>query len=460
MKMRKKLQNEKGMALVVILAVVVLMSLIGTTILFSSNTGRKISTSYKGSADALQNADAGISEAAQKLFNKDIVAPETPCGGISDAALNWKYDGYTKNIANEYTVSYVFREDNAGVKSLACDEAGHPLYQIISKGYVTPTGGSAFIAGGPVDGKLNKNFVGTSSGAAGVEKKLLAMLKMNGSGKSTPFDCGVFGDDGVILKGQGYIDSYDSSKTPWTTQGQFENGSIATNAKGTGVINLVGQGKVYGDASVGLGGNKDTDITISGQGEIFGDKYVLTAKKDMTPQKAPNGGTPLTISGTMDLIGQAEPYRVDSVNLAGQNVVTISGDVILIVDHTFKTAGQSKLLISEGASLTMYVAGNIDMAGQGIVNQNQKPEKVLVYGTETCTNVKLAGQSVLYAALYTPKAVATFTGQADIFGSVITKKITVTGQGSIHYDESLKNQGGGGGGGTITGYKLLSWKEL
>ena len=106
----------------------------------------------------------------------------------------------------------------------------------------------------------------------------------------------------------------------------------------------------------------------------------------------------------------------------------------------------------------MYVNGNIDMAGQGIVNLNQKPEKVIVYGTDSCTDVKLAGQAVLYAAIHAPKAAATFSGQADIFGSVITRNITVTGQGSIHYDESLKNIGGGGG--AVTGYKMISWKEF
>jgi hypothetical protein len=421
--MKTKINNQKGMALVTVIVLLMLLSLIGTTALFSSNTGKKISANYRYAADALQNADAGISDAARQLANNTIVG---------NGNTNWSYTHSTTGFTNNYTVTYVLREDNGGNRTIAKDSANRPYYQIDS--------------------------IGFSSGAAGVQRKIRAMVKMSGSGGATTFDTGVFGDDGVVLKGQGYIDSYDSSKSPWATPGQYKNGSIATNAKGVGVINLVGQGKVYGDARVGVEGNPATDITISGQGDITGAKDKISEKKDMTPKNAPPGGVPLTLSGTMTIPGGT--YRVGSVNLTGQNVVTIGGNVTLIVDSTFKTAGQSKLLINEGASLTMYVAGNIDMAGQGIVNQNQKPDKVLVYGTETCTDVKLAGQSVLYAAMYTPKAIATFTGQADIFGSVVTKKITVTGQGSIHYDESLKNQGGGGGGGTITGYKMLSWKEL
>ena len=421
--MRTKINDQKGMALVTVIVLMLLLSLIATSALFSSNTGKKISANYRYATDALQNADAGISDAARQLANNTIVG---------NGNLNWSYTHTTTGFNNNYTVSYVLREDNGGNKVIAKDSSDRPYYQIDSIGY--------------------------SSGAAGVQRRIRAMVRLNGSGGSSTFDCGVFGDDGVILKGQGYIDSYDSSKSPWTAAGKEKNGSVATNAKGAGVINLVGQGEIYGNASVGVDGNPATDITVSGQGEITGIKGVISEKKDMTPKNAPVGGVPLTLSGTMTVPGGT--YRVSSVNLTGQNVVTIGGNVTLIVDGTFKTAGQSKLLINEGASLTLYVAGNIDMAGQGIVNQNQKPDKVLVYGTETCTDVKLAGQSVLYAALYTPKAVATFTGQADIFGSVVTKKITVTGQGSIHYDESLKNQGGGGGGGAITGYKMLSWKEL
>ena len=56
---------------------------------------------------------------------------------------------------------------------------------------------------------------------------------------------------------------------------------------------------------------------------------------------------------------------MDSINLAGKNVVTIDGDVTLIVEGNFKTAGQSKIVISQGASLTLYVAGNIDMDRTG-----------------------------------------------------------------------------------------------
>ncbi len=411
------LKNQKGMALVTILVLMMLLSLIGSTALFSSNTGKKISANYRYAADALQNADAGIADAARQILNKTIVG---------NGQTGWTHSGSTTGFTNSFTVSYVTRTDNAGNKTIAYDATGKPYYQIDSAGY--------------------------SSGANGVERRIKAVIQLKHSGST--FDCGVFGDEWVALKGQGYVDSFDSSAGAWTAEGAGRNGHVGTNGKGSGVINLVGQPDIYGNATVGPGG-ATTDVTTSGQAEVHGEKTVASEKKDMTPKQDPGGGIPLTLSGTMSIPGGE--YRVSNVQLSGQNTVTINGNVTLYVDGSFKTAGQSKLKINDGASLTLYVNGNVDMAGQGIVNMNQKAEKVVVYGTENCQDVKLAGQSVLYAAIYAPKATATFTGQADIFGSVITKNITVTGQGSIHYDEALKKQGGGGG--VVTGYKMISWKK-
>ena len=411
------IKNEKGIALVTILVLLMLLSLIGSTALFSSNTGKKISANYRYAADALQNADAGIADAARQLLNKTIVG---------NGETGWNQSGSTTGFTNGFTVSYVTRTDNTGNKTIAYDSTGKPYYQIDAVGY--------------------------SSGANGVERRIKAVIQLKHSGST--FDSGIFADDWVALKGQGYVDSFDSTAGAWTGEGVRRNGHVGTNARGSGVIDLMGQPDIYGNAIVGPGG-APTDVTTSGQAEVHGEKTVASEKKDMTPKQDPGNGIPLTLSGTMTIPGGE--YRVSNIQLSGQNTITINGNVTLYVDGNFKTAGQSKLKINDGASLTLYVNGNIDMAGQGIVNMNQKAEKVIVYGTESCQDVKLAGQSVLYAAIYAPKAAATFTGQADIFGSVITKNITVTGQGSIHYDEALRNQGGGGG--AVTGYKMISWKE-
>jgi cytoskeletal protein CcmA (bactofilin family) len=376
MKMKKQIQNEKGMALVVILAVVVLMSLIGTTILFSSNTGRKISTSYKGSADALQNADAGIAEAAQILFNefgKDkalrdpkIVGPQVACDASSNDALNWKNDGYTKNIANEYTVSYIFRKDNAGVKKLACDEAGNPLYQIISKGYVTPAGGSAFVAGGPEDGKLNKNFSATSSGAAGVEKKLEAMVQViNSPGTGTPAIPGTPGTSPVITLdpafGAGIVTNGDLriNGSSNIDGGTHTNGDTRFNGSGTVTGNVNAVGSITTNGSWTTGSKNDNAPTI-----------VVPQVTDgkLADLKAAAQSSGVYNSGNFNYNGSGD---LGNKVIFAEGNLTLNGSIIngTIVAKGNVTINGSSQINGDGVIGTAIVAkGNITMNGSSDSN--------------------------------------------------------------------------------------------
>ena len=410
MKMKKRLQNEKGIALVVILAVVVLISLIGTTILFSSNTGRKISTSFKGSADALQNADAGIADAARKLFNKDIVGPVVPCGDTSSTALNWKYDGYTANIANEYTVSYVFREDNGGVKSLACDEAGNPLYQIISKGYVTPTGGSAFIVnpGGSDDGKLNKNFTAASSGDAGVEKKLLAMIQVI----NTPGTPGTPGTQPVTT-------------TTTTLDPAF----------GAGII-TDGDLRINGSSNINGGTHTNGDTRFNGSGTVTG---------------AVNAVGSITTNGSWatgpknDNAALFPVPRVDDGKLADLRTAAIASGVYNSGNFNYNGSGDlgNQVIFAEGnltlngsiINGTIVAKGNVTINGSSQINGNG------IIGTAIVAkgNITMNGSSNSHGAFWSNGSFVQ-NGASRVIGSIVSiGDITRNGSFNFTADNNIQN---------------------
>lgn len=148
--------------------------------------------------------------------------------------------------------------------------------------------------------------------------------------------------------------------------------------------------------------------------------------------------------------------RVDSISLASKSTITISGDVTLYVDGDIHISGKAMIDIPIGSALTIYASGTIHMAGQGIVNQNAKPENLIIYGTDGCSNAHFSGQAAFYGAIYAPEADFNFSGQEDIFGSIICNTVDITGQGNIHYDEHLKNIGSG----TVSGFNIISWKNL
>ena len=411
MKMNKQLQNEKGMALLVILAVVVLMSLIGTTILFSSNNGRKISTSYRSSADALQNAEAGIAEASRKLFNKEIVGGKLPDGKPDPG---WKYDeGFTPNIANEYTVSYVLRKDNAGVNSVALDEAGFPLYQIVSKGYVTTTFS---------DGKPNINYAATSSGTAGVEKKLLAMVQViNTPGTSTR-----------------------TERDPAFGGGIVSNGDLRIN--GSSNIN----GGTHSNGNTVFHGSGTVTGTVSAHGSLSPGNYSITgaqtqnAKEIVLPSVADKMAA-LEATARASGIYKKSNFNYNGSGDLGNKVIFVDGDLTLNGD------------IMNG---TIVATGNVTINGSSQINTNQAIGTAIV----ALGDIIMNGASDSYGAFWSNGSFVQ-NGSSRVFGTIVSQG-DITRNGSFNFTASDKIQNDNlptvtiPGSPAISKYKVLSRKEV
>ena len=216
----------------------------------------------------------------------------------------------------------------------------------------------------------------------------------------------------------------------------------------------VGNGTIYGDAIVGTGGTTSTVISLDPQGDITGSQTVLSEPFLMPSVTDPGHEISVGIlSGSQTI---STDTRVDSISLAAQSTITISGDVTLYVDGDIRISGQAMINIPVASSLTIYASGRIHMAGQGIVNENDRPENLIIYGTDDCSDVHFSGQADLYGAIYAPEADFDSSGQADIFGSIIGNTVDIRGQGSIHYDENLNDLGNG----TVTDFNVISWKNL
>lgn len=229
------------------------------------------------------------------------------------------------------------------------------------------------------------------------------------------------------------MDSYDSSKGPYNgTHGQ--NGGVGTNSTARGAITLGGGAVVYGNVWVGPGGDPAKAVTLNGGSTVKGTKAALSSPRDMTPMTDPGGGTPISfVSGTTLTSGT---YRASSINLTG-GTATINGNVILYVTGDMKLSGSAQIVISAGSSLTVYVSGSISIGGGGMVNQTLNPHSLTVYGTSTCTSATFSGNSVLYGAIYTPKATTSVSGCTSFYGSVIGGSVSISGGTAVHYDESL-----------------------
>jgi hypothetical protein len=267
------------------------------------------------------------------------------------------------------------------------------------------------------------------------------------------------------------IDSYDSRDPNKSTDGLYdvtkrqENGNIATDS------NLIeaGNAHVYGNVATNAG-------TVSGAANITG-----TERTDFYQEPIPVGApswpsiNPIPATVTTDAIINASAtrsspssrYVLNAISLSGSQTLTFAGNpagtptyVEIYVTGNISVTGQAQIVIESGVSATIYFAGNVDVSGKGIINTNNQPGDLMLYGIQPSgdltPHVSLSGNAQISAAVYAPGHDVSVVGggsSGHVFGSIVGKTVTMTGVTNLHYDEALAS------GGMINNYKIVSWFE-
>jgi len=246
-----------------------------------------------------------------------------------------------------------------------------------------------------------------------------------------------------------YIDSYDSRVGPWSEATRKQNGHIGTNKTGDNSIEVKGHAIVYGDATVGAGGDPVTDIKVDAGAQITGSTGALPAARDMTPQAMPTGGgTPydfkLDHSDTHTFTGGA--YRLNKLEIRDNGILTISGHVTLYVEDRIQIDNWGIINIQPGGSLTIYAAKELIVKKDAKINETQDPEKLIIYGTASFNKIELVERALVHAAIYAPNAAdIKILNDTEFFGSFIADKVEIKDNVKFHYDEALGCAGGVGG---------------
>ena len=270
------------------------------------------------------------------------------------------------------------------------------------------------------------------------------------------------------------IDSYDSRDSTKSTNGLYDvakrqrNGSIATNSN---LINA-GNAHIYGDVSTNAG-------TVSGAANVTGvqrtDFYqepipvgAPTWNDMYTPRNPPYVLGASTLAANAVEGSAASRYILNSITLAGTEVLNLTGAangsttyIEIYVTGDISATGNAQIVVHPGVKATIYFAGGVKVSGNGLVNKNNQPGNLMMYGitppagTATKT-VELGGSGQLTAAVYAPDYHVHMNNggtRGIAHGSFVGKTFTMTGATDLHYDEALGSMG------RISNYKIVSWFE-
>jgi hypothetical protein len=307
----------------------------------------------------------------------------------------------------------------------------------------------------------------------------------------------------VTFGGNSTINSYDSTGMTGSTAPTMlaTGGNVGTNGNLAISGSVDVQGNLYtprtgvGDCSNGVNGATEA-LTESGNAAINGSMIQLpTTVVYPTPMlpgpsllpavSLSSGGTSATTCGLLGLTpgtaanvatGAAQcnvtgdTITVTSFGLSGLSLPSISltshVDLVLVAGSPAAQINFNSISLSGGSTVGISATSSTQSAVVGIIGKNPDNSTIAtpvdftggtyasVVGCASCSafdasmmqivyagtgEIRMTGNSGAATTIYAPNALFTLSGTADIYGSVLAKRVNNTGNANIHYDQRLKH---------------------
>jgi len=450
-----RISDEKGVALILALFLMVALSVVSASLMFLSQTETHSSINYRLMSQARYGAEAGLQRAANYLLY--TYAP--PTTGGADPVGNYTYVGVSPVTFNGQPVVLSADPDvpanypvpavqtafaNAALGTLPAGETTvtyAPVATLLMMKQMNTFGGGI---------ETIQTWRITSQGTVTLGRparvELTAVLETLSAPAemyaafATSGGCGALNFHGHTVR----TDSYDST-APLVGGApvlDLSGGSVGTN----GNLTEGGGATINGSLStprVGVGDCSDGNVTaLSASGGATVTEGVVQLPQAVT-LPAPDPPNPLPPTTAFNGNGQTllDGASVGNVSVnAGQTLTLGAPGVTSVIDiNSITLNGNAELVIL--GTVVLNVAGTgegtpIDFTGGAVTNASFDPAnfQVLYGGAGT---VKLNGGSSTAAMVYAPDAAIEFSGNADFYGSVVGATVDDTGGMKIHYDRNL-----------------------
>ncbi len=402
--MRGRRKGRKGSVLVVALLFATVLSILGVAYLGLIASEAKITPRSFSSANALNVAEAGAEIALWEL----------------------KYSGadFTSNEGWSGTTSKTKTSSIQVADGTAIGEYSVTVTDISTTPKIEATG-----------------YAPDSTQPEGARKVRVVVRK-----DTSPFDYALFSGGSLTMSGNGKANSYDSTVT--TSPTTFNsNGNIGSNSS----ISLSGNSGVYGNATPG----PESSVTIGSNAYVTGSTTAASSTTSLPAIDAsswPTGTSELRITQSTESVSLIPgTYTYTSISVSGDGNLSIGSNVKIYVSGSVSISGTGTVAIAD--DVVLCATGDVSVSGNGIFNTGKIPSDLVIYSTGS--SISFTGNSTFYGAVYAPNATVQLAGNGDVYGSVIGNSVSVTGDGSIHYDQALKNLET-----ILTGtYKVDLWQE-
>ena len=453
-----KAADERGVALIMVLILMGIISVLGASLIMVSQTETWSSQNYRLMTEARYGAESGVHKAANYLMNTYTPPASTggdPIGAYTTTTSPVKYGGNavvltSSGSGSNYPVSsvvtaytnFVHGTLGAGTDAVTYDASAAlvSMQQLTVYGSATPVTIQTWKIVG--QGTIN----GPKSATVNVETILERQVQ-------SVFAYAAFGTyngcASLTWQGNASTDSYDSAQL---VGGLPVIGAYGGNVGTNGNLDLIGNADINGTLSTpraGVGSCSAGNVTALTGSTLHTDGLIELPQPVSYPTPAPpsplsstsvsfNNGTQvltpgsygdLSFKGTLQL--SPGTYNINSITMSGQGSIVITpltGPVVLNVAG-YATAGTYEAHPSMSNPITLQGGSSMNVA-----TYDPSLFQVVYAGTQT---VSLQGISGAAGIVYAPNASLSFGGTPDWYGAVIAYKVTDFGNARVHYDRRL-----------------------
>lgn len=452
-----RLNSQRGSLLIVSMIMCAIIGISIASYIKLGQTTQVISNRALYNNGAMNLAENGMEEAMYSINQM-----------VANAAYSWTTDGWTSanggvDMQRKWT-NFTFDQNARGTVRVYVKNADGVLAPIIlARSTVTLGGGTS----APIEKWIRVQLAMTSKFANGlVAKNTISFSGSNASVNSwnsdpdknpvtpaIPYSVAVQNDNGSV------------GSVAVTAAVSVNNADIWGYVATGGTPASIGPNGLVGPFGTAAGtvapGHSSTDFTAS-----F-DNVTTPSTYSYTPIASIGSSSPATttLPGTIAAAADGK-YYIEVADIGGSNktlAIEPNKEVILkITTGGLSTGGGSGAIsIAPGGKLIVYTAGDISIAGQGVMNGGtttataNQPASFQIWGTKTSgtQNISIAGNGVLSGVVYAPQGSVRINGNGDVLGSIVASDITVVGNAAFHYDESLGSFGG-------NPYRVAAWTEL
>jgi len=271
-------------------------------------------------------------------------------------------------------------------------------------------------------------------GVEGVPNNVLSPM----SGNDVSTFPGIVGLNSVTIgASSAYVDSFDSlfgySDSHGSHANVFSNGQI--DLKGAKVYGNVvsSQGNVILENGSLVSGDLTYSTTLTNSGTVQGtiSRQTSPSFTAAIPAACGNYRTAPTSSNNWVTGNFTYDQTRGDLTVSGGNVTTLANGTFCL--HNLTLSGGSTLTVN--GAVVINLTGQLNASGGSFANTTNRPSNLQISTSYTGNNgVTLSGGTSAYLKVYAPGTSVTLSGGSPIFGALVGKTLTVSGNSIIHYD--------------------------